>query len=398
MQLSRRRSARHVGPPGETVSTSRAGPGSASPCTGPPAEHGRLQQRQPEQAGHGSCKQPPSSHVRPPRWAHRCTSPSRDDGSGAGAVQSRSSPTGVPSGARLGGWGPRRASAGRSATAWRGPTRPGSSAGRPSWTGSEALLVDVPAQNVVLLHGPGGIGKSTLLRELVRRAERGRLAEPDHRGPRPPPAAARAAGRVGRPARLAARAGGVRLLGGGRAAHPHLQDLVLRDLPAGWVVVISGRQPPAASWGQDGWEHVTTELRLGPLADADALACALAHGAAADHAARPRDLGAWSAPGDRLGRVHRPPVQASWSTRRPVDAAKAIARGRPHAQMTRSGRVVGSRPCTSRPGRQRPPAVRGEELGGHPSCPHEAAGTASARSPPPSRRGGAAARGPGGGG
>jgi hypothetical protein len=72
---------------------------------------------------------------------------------------------------------------------------------------------------------------------------------------------------------------------------PHLQDLVLRDLPAGWVVVISGRRAPAPSWGQDGWEHVTTELRVGPLADTDALACALAHGADTEHAP---DLVTWA--------------------------------------------------------------------------------------------------------
>src|SRR5688572_14011881 len=36
----------------------------------------------------------------------------------------------------------------------------------------EGLLVETPERNIVLLHGPGGIGKSTLLRELVRRAER----------------------------------------------------------------------------------------------------------------------------------------------------------------------------------------------------------------------------------
>ena len=36
----------------------------------------------------------------------------------------------------------------------------------------ERLLVEVPERNIVLLHGSGGIGKSTLLRELVRRADR----------------------------------------------------------------------------------------------------------------------------------------------------------------------------------------------------------------------------------
>src|SRR6188508_2839843 len=39
----------------------------------------------------------------------------------------------------------------------------------------DALLGEDPPANVVLVHGPGGIGKSTLLRELARRARaRGR--------------------------------------------------------------------------------------------------------------------------------------------------------------------------------------------------------------------------------
>lgn len=39
----------------------------------------------------------------------------------------------------------------------------------------DRLLVDDPPASVVLVHGPGGIGKSTLLREVARRgARRGR--------------------------------------------------------------------------------------------------------------------------------------------------------------------------------------------------------------------------------
>jgi len=66
---------------------------------------------------------------------------------------------------------------------------------------------------------------------------------------------------------------------------------LLRDLPKGWVAIVSSRNAPSPSWGQDGWEHVTTELRVGPLDDVDALACALAHGATRDHA---DDLVTWA--------------------------------------------------------------------------------------------------------
>ncbi len=35
----------------------------------------------------------------------------------------------------------------------------------------DSLFVDDPPANVVLVHGPGGIGKSTLLRHVQRRGE-----------------------------------------------------------------------------------------------------------------------------------------------------------------------------------------------------------------------------------
>ena len=49
----------------------------------------------------------------------------------------------------------------------------------------DELFVDDPPANVVLVHGPAGIGKSTLLREVVRRGERCGAAALD-RGTRPP--------------------------------------------------------------------------------------------------------------------------------------------------------------------------------------------------------------------
>src|SRR5947208_7092444 len=36
----------------------------------------------------------------------------------------------------------------------------------------DSLMVEEPSHQVVLVHGPGGIGKSTLLREVARRAEK----------------------------------------------------------------------------------------------------------------------------------------------------------------------------------------------------------------------------------
>ncbi len=106
----------------------------------------------------------------------------------------------------------------------------------------ESLLVEVPERNIVLLHGSGGIGKSTLLRELVRRADRAgwpsRIIEA-----RDLPEQPRGLQAVLDDLRSSPRA--LVVFDSWEEAElltPHLQDLVLRDLPAGWVVVISGRQ------------------------------------------------------------------------------------------------------------------------------------------------------------
>ena len=50
-------------------------------------------------------------------------------------------------------------------------TRRRSSGGAPSSGFLDALFVDDPPANVVLVHGPGGIGKSTLLRRVVQRGQ-----------------------------------------------------------------------------------------------------------------------------------------------------------------------------------------------------------------------------------
>ena len=49
-------------------------------------------------------------------------------------------------------------------------TAAGSSAARANSACSSGALSDNPPASVVLVHGPGGIGKSSLLRELARRA------------------------------------------------------------------------------------------------------------------------------------------------------------------------------------------------------------------------------------
>lgn len=135
----------------------------------------------------------------------------------------------------------------------------------------EQLLEDEPAGSVVLVHGPGGIGKSTLLRELARRAgSLGRetfFVEGRELTPAPDAleAALSAARTSHRPLVL------IDTYERMTALDPYLRRGVLPTLPASAVVVIAGRHPPDAAWFEDGWEGVASELELAALPADEAL-------------------------------------------------------------------------------------------------------------------------------
>jgi hypothetical protein len=135
----------------------------------------------------------------------------------------------------------------------------------------DSLLVDDPPASVVLVHGPGGIGKSTLLREVGRRAEA--------RGRSPRLVDARELAPV--PGELEQALDGVdaealplvmfdtyeRMA----AAGTYLRQRLLPSLPERALVILAGRTAPEPEWFQGGWERVTVEYELKPLPDADAL-------------------------------------------------------------------------------------------------------------------------------
>lgn len=157
----------------------------------------------------------------------------------------------------------------------------------------ESLLGDDPSASVVLVHGPGGIGKSTLLRELERRAgARGRETfRIDGRELEPVPDALEDA--IGG-ARSAARP--LVLIDGYDAMYAlghYLRAAVLPTLSADAVVVIAARREPEAAWFRDGWEHVAIELGLGPLVAAEAEALLDLHGVA--DAERAAEIVRWAA-------------------------------------------------------------------------------------------------------
>lgn len=136
---------------------------------------------------------------------------------------------------------------------------------------------DAPA-SVVHVSGPGGIGKSTLLREVARRAAvRGRsclAVDGRELGPAPGmlEAAMREAAQQARP---------VVLLDSYErmtALDPYLRRELLPGLPDQALVVIAGRATPDPAWFSGGWEAVTARLDLGALAPADAQRLLAAHG------------------------------------------------------------------------------------------------------------------------
>jgi hypothetical protein len=129
----------------------------------------------------------------------------------------------------------------------------------------DRLFVDDPPANVVLVHGPAGIGKSTLLREVVRRGERcgwgphwieGRELPPDTDALEDALTGAR---QEERPLVVFDSYERMTGLGG------YLRRSVLPSLPERAIVVVARRGPPEASWFAGGWETVVRELELGGL-------------------------------------------------------------------------------------------------------------------------------------
>lgn len=142
----------------------------------------------------------------------------------------------------------------------------------------ERCLDDEATVRVVHVFGPGGIGKSALLRELARRArERGFTPfAVEGRELPPSPDALEAilsdAAATSHPLVLIDTYERMTGLGA------YLRRGLLPGLPATAVVVIAGRAAPEESWFQDGWEGVVSELALEKLPAGDALALLAAHG------------------------------------------------------------------------------------------------------------------------
>jgi hypothetical protein len=119
-----------------------------------------------------------------------------------------------------------------------------------------AMLAGTGAMTVLHLHGPGGVGKSTLLRRIAwEAAGSGRAVSfMDGRDVDDP----------------AVGPGGVLLVDEVDAVPSEALAALLGALPAGAVAVLAGREPPPPVWRTDpGWRSVVRSVRLGNLDDAD---------------------------------------------------------------------------------------------------------------------------------
>ena len=154
------------------------------------------------------------------------------------------------------------------------------------------VLVDDPPVSIVHVHGPGGIGKSTLLREVARLArQRGFVPlTVDGRELAPVPgdleAVFTAACAEERP--LVVFDTYERI----SALDPYVRQSLLPALPAGAVVLFASREPPAAGWFEDGWEHLVRSVALGPLEADERRELVRAHGVS--DAATAEEIARWS--------------------------------------------------------------------------------------------------------
>ena len=142
----------------------------------------------------------------------------------------------------------------------------------------DGLLEKSAPVSVFLLHGPAGVGKSALLRELARHAE-GKGMEAVTVEARDLAPLAEALDDAIAPALRAARP--LLMLDSWErlsALDAHLRQNLLPRLPSSARVVIASRRAPGQGWFTGGWENLVAELDLGPLGQTDAEALLAARG------------------------------------------------------------------------------------------------------------------------
>ncbi len=200
----------------------------------------------------------------------------------------------------------------------------------------DSLLVEDPPANVVLVHGPGGIGKSTLLREVARRArEHGRsprLVDARELAPVPGQIEHALHGVDADTLPLVMFDTWERMT----AAGTFLRSRLLPSLPDRSLVILAGRTAPEPEWFQGGWEQVTVEYELRPLARAEALSLLEARGI--EDQELQGELFAWSRGSPLALTLAADAVQAggSWNPQRIEDRpelVRALIRHLAHTEL-----------------------------------------------------------------
>jgi AAA ATPase domain len=143
----------------------------------------------------------------------------------------------------------------------------------------DALLANGSVKRILLVSGPGGIGKSALLREMARRAVASGATPIVHDARELPVAVDQLAKALTPPASTRRP---IVLIDESEALGANLLSVrdSLLDLPADVRVVIAGRGHPDSSWRHGELLAVTREMTLAPLSDADADQLLLAGGMA----------------------------------------------------------------------------------------------------------------------
>ena len=142
----------------------------------------------------------------------------------------------------------------------------------------DRCLKDTPPARVLLVYGPAGVGKSTLLREFARRAaDKGRervFVEGRELPPTPYALEAALAPAKDSNSPLILIDTYERMA----ALDSYLRRELLPAFPSGSLVVLAGRGTPDAGWFQDGWQDVAAELEIGALDSAESVRLLQAHG------------------------------------------------------------------------------------------------------------------------
>ncbi|MDW5598329.1 ATP-binding protein, partial [Conexibacter stalactiti] len=146
--------------------------------------------------------------------------------------------------------------------------------------------------SVVLIHGPGGIGKSTLLRELARRAgasgRRAHFVEGRELAPAPRALDAALASAREEPEPLIL----IDTYEQMTALDGYLRGDVVPSLPERALVVIAGREPPGRGWLEGGWESIAVQVELSGLSAQEAQELLALHGVEDER--RARELIGWA--------------------------------------------------------------------------------------------------------